>query len=365
MSLTFSLTACTDSFKKFLSDSKKEVKAALDEAKEILKNPDINNFSDTFSATEEDINEDVKEDTEITENSINIINRNLSEIITNTNHKTISSQDFLQFSTLNEKEKKLYNVFVYSAINLTNVVNVKYLKFPVDDIEHVYKKFCADNPQFFYIARNFAYSYDKTNNTVVKILLYFTDGKTTDVIDENGKLTTTADRDSIQNKINYLNNAVADILKNIPADTNDVLKEKAIHDILCDIVTYDKSIDISKIKPGETISDVFNAYGAICEGKAVCEGYTKAFQYLSYLVGINASRVSGESESVGHMWNSVSINGVWYHIDVTWDDVESKKKKLRYAYFNLTTKQIEKDHTITDEFLYVPKCDTKFNNIYF
>lgn len=359
ISLTLSLSACTEGFKKFLSDSKKEVKAALDEAKEILKNPTDKITSDSFKATADDINEEVKEDTEITQKSINIIDSNAKELIINTNHTPVYAENFLQFSTLNENERKLYNVLVFSAIHFTNEVNVSYLKIPVDDIERIYKRFCADNPQFFYIARNFAYSYDISNDTVVKIRLYYTDGETTDVIDKNGKLTTTADRGSIRYKINYLNKVVAQILQNISADADQVTKEKATHDFLCNYVTYDKNVDVLDTDDEETVSDVFTVYGALCNGKAVCEGYAKAFQYLCNLVGINASRVIGESEGVGHMWNTVCIDGVWYHTDVTWDDTD--KKKIIYDYFNLSTKQINKDHTITDKFLYVPECTAKFN----
>ena len=362
IALTFSLCGCSETVKRILDDSKKEVKAALDEAKEIFKNPDALS-TDSFSATADDINENVKEDTEITQNSINLIDDNANEIIVNTNHTPVSSENFLQFSSLTENEKKLYNVFVYSAIHFTNVVNVSYLKIPVDDIERIYKRFRADNPQFFYIARNFAYSYDADHDTVIKIRLYYTDGNTTDVIDKKGNLTTTADRDVIKYKYNLLNKTASQILKTIPSDIDDVLKEKAIHDYLCNNVTYDKDIDVDKLNETDSVSDVFTAYGAICYKKAVCEGYAKAFQYLCYMVGINASQVIGESENVGHMWNLVSVNGVWYHIDVTWDD--EQKKKIIYDYFNLTEKQILKNHKITDDFLYIPKCDTKFNNIYF
>ncbi len=43
------------------------------------------------------------------------------------------------------------------------------------------------------------------------------------------------------------------------------------------------------------------------------------------------------------MWNLVKIDGKWYHLDCTWDD--GYGDTYFYGYYNLTDKQIEKDHT--------------------
>ncbi len=62
-----------------------------------------------------------------------------------------------------------------------------------------------------------------------------------------------------------------------------------------------------------------NAYGAIVRDSAVCQGYAMAYGFLLEQVGINNQYVS--SESLNHGWNMVYIDGVPYHVDVTWDDI--------------------------------------------
>ena len=61
------------------------------------------------------------------------------------------------------------------------------------------------------------------------------------------------------------------------------------------------------------------------EGKAVCEGYARAFKYIMDGLGIPCVLVSGTATNSSgltesHAWNYVYLNYQWYAIDVTWDD---------------------------------------------
>lgn len=95
---------------------------------------------------------------------------------------------------------------------------------------------------------------------------------------------------------------------------------------------------------------VYTAAGALLDGKAVCEGYSRAFQLLldqenieNYLITGTARDQEGRVE--GHMWNLVTIDGAPYHVDVTWDDpVGSEWTAPSRAYFNLTDQMIAADH---------------------
>ena len=88
-----------------------------------------------------------------------------------------------------------------------------------------------------------------------------------------------------------------------------------LHDRLAAQVMYDGSA-----------ANAHDAYGALVDGKAVCEGYAKAFQYLlqkagmqSFLItGSSTNPVSGTAE--GHAWNVVRVAGEYYHVDTVWDD---------------------------------------------
>lgn len=65
--------------------------------------------------------------------------------------------------------------------------------------------------------------------------------------------------------------------------------------------------------------------GALKTGKAICSGYTDAFQTMAGMLGMdcyilngNITQPTGEVES--HAWNMVVADGVPYYVDVTWND---------------------------------------------
>lgn len=89
-----------------------------------------------------------------------------------------------------------------------------------------------------------------------------------------------------------------------------------------------------------------NAYGALVDGKAVCDGYTKAFQYLLQRVGIQSFMVTGIGNGVKHAWNIVRIDGKYYNVDLTWDD---QKSDIIYTYFNITDEEIKSLSHILDK----------------
>ena len=99
---------------------------------------------------------------------------------------------------------------------------------------------------------------------------------------------------------------------------------KAIHDWLVLNVKYD-AVGIEAFHKGDTRQKVlFNEYGALVNGKAVCRGYALAFKALvGELIKQTNAKIKCEFVSdkfYVHAWNRVKLNGEWYHIDVTWDD---------------------------------------------
>jgi hypothetical protein len=104
----------------------------------------------------------------------------------------------------------------------------------------------------------------------------------------------------------------------------------------------------------------FTAYGGLILGRAVCEGYSEAFQYLLHQVGVECLIAGGEGNGQPHQWNIVRIDGEYYHVDVTWNDGNSVPQLdfvLRY-YLNMTDSMIARDHTvqITADSYPLPAC---------
>ena len=104
---------------------------------------------------------------------------------------------------------------------------------------------------------------------------------------------------------------------------DDYSKVKAIHDTLAANVSYDQSaVDSPGSKPA-----AHQIQGA-ASGKAVCEGYAKAFKAACDAVGIpcvlQAGTLSAGALAGPHMWNMVQMDdGEWYAVDVTNDDQNS------------------------------------------
>ena len=120
------------------------------------------------------------------------------------------------------------------------------------------------------------------------------------------------------------------ILYSINSDGDDTVEKLSkIHDYIALNVIYDSALlqlsDSEDPKyPYSYLSGFrgFNLEGALLDGKAVCDGITKAFMLLARMEGIECIRVTGKNaENVGHAWNKVKIENTWYNIDVTGDDV--------------------------------------------
>lgn len=101
-------------------------------------------------------------------------------------------------------------------------------------------------------------------------------------------------------------------------------RAEAIHDRLCAMLAYDHTL----AQP-----DVHNAYGALMNGLAVCEGYVKAMTLLCRLNGIPCSILLNDAANdESHSWNLLEVEpDRFIQVDVTWDDQEL----LTHACFGL------------------------------
>lgn len=100
----------------------------------------------------------------------------------------------------------------------------------------------------------------------------------------------------------------------------DVEKLMLLHEALVVNTTYTETTQWSNG------SGCYTAYGALVEGRAVCHGYTLAFDLLAERLGIQTEFVG--SEGLNHAWNLVRLDGKTYHVDCTWDDPDQMGKVL-------------------------------------
>ena len=70
----------------------------------------------------------------------------------------------------------------------------------------------------------------------------------------------------------------------------------------------------------------------LLKGKGVCVGYANTFKVLCDIAGIKCVVLSSKKNKkyIGHAFNQVRINGIWYNIDLTWDSPNIRcNRKLR------------------------------------
>lgn len=136
-----------------------------------------------------------------------------------------------------------------------------------------------------------------------------------------------------------------EILADITPDMSDMDIVKLFHDYIilnCDYRQQSQNYD--------------NAYGALIEGSATCEGYSRAMAFLCNKVGIVCELIKG-SVPEEHMWNMIVIDNAWYHIDLTWDDPILSvydKNYIGYFYFNLSDEQLYTERTADTSLFDVP-----------
>lgn len=105
-----------------------------------------------------------------------------------------------------------------------------------------------------------------------------------------------------------------------------------IHDYICNNVDYAYN---------STEEQIYTAYGALCTGKAVCQGYAVLFYRLCKEAGLSVRIISGTGNGGPYAWNIVRIGSKYYNMDCTWDGQDA----ATYNEFLLKSEADFRDHT--------------------
>jgi len=204
----------------------------------------------------------------------------------------------------------------------------------------IYDIFYSDYPEYFWVTNGWGAGCAQNGSTVTLTMQ--------PVYSMTGSTLNTA-KSKYEAKVSELTNGLS--------GKSDYEKSKIIHDRVIDTVTY-----VSR--PGNDQ----NAYNALVEGKAVCNGYARAYQHLMNEVGIPTWFVTGSSINPNtntpepHAWNLAKIDGQWYYTDVTWDD---QGENTFYEYLNITTSKMAQGHTLDADYAaLVPQATATDANFY-
>ena len=219
-------------------------------------------------------------------------------------------------------------------------------------IDLVFDYVMADHPELFYVD-----GYKYTNYTV--------NGEITKVSFTGNYL---YDDDEIARRQTLINDYVNECLAGAPSSEDDYYAVKYIYEYLIRNTEYD-----IEAEDNQNICSVFIG------GKSVCNGYSKAAQYLLNKLDIPCTLVTGtvttkRSSGVRHAWNLVLCNDAYYYVDTTWGDSSyqtnngenadaTRLPAVNYDYLCVTTEELLKSHTISED-LAMPVCSSMRDNYY-
>lgn len=225
------------------------------------------------------------------------------------------------YQMLDAKGQHLYRQ-IYANATVLNEAFVPIEAVPVSEIKDVIMAVYNDHPELFWLNTIFTCKYDQ-NKICAELELEF-----------NLK------QEDLSKASAEFYNITNTILTQLQGLSN-YEKERRLHDILIEKVEYDKGADKNQ-----------SAYSALVEGKSVCAGYARAYQYLMQRLGIPCYYCTGYA-GTDHAWNIVALDDGYYNVDVTWDDTEGGE----YDYFNKTDEDYADTHVRQDLSVNLPQCE--------
>lgn len=254
--------------------------------------------------------------------------------------------DRYYYNKMSEHDKGIYNALYKGILELKPQVQVDGFV-DIDSVARIATAMTCDNPHLFY----FKQTYIAVRSSALKSVIlpqYFYSKQEIPALNKQ------------------IEKAVNTIIRQLQLDkvSNEYEKERLVHDLFADRLTYDHEALAAKNDPKRIVT-AHSIIGVFLLKKAVCEGIAKATKILLNAANMKCIVATGkaslENTEEGHAWNIVKVNGNPYHLDATWDIANSTKSSICYDYFNLTDKLISIDHRDYHE---TPKCFTLSENYY-
>ena len=224
------------------------------------------------------------------------------------------------YQMLEPKGQHLYRQ-IFANASAMNAEFVPIEAVPVSEIKDVVMAVYNDHPELFWLNTVFVCKYDKNR-----------------ICGELGLEFNMTQEELAEASTDFYNTTNALLTEVEHLGTYE--KEKRLHDLLIDRIEYDKGADMNQ-----------SAYSALVEGKSVCAGYARAYQYLMQKLGIPCYYCTGYA-GTDHAWNIVALDDGYYNVDLTWDDTPGSE----YDYFNRTDQEYAATHVRQDLSVNLPQC---------
>lgn len=207
------------------------------------------------------------------------------------------------YQTMSSKEKANYEQLYKAAYLHKDGVDVS--GFHPDDTADLFIEMFYDSPELFYVNPEIIYSgyvypaLFEGYSSLIEISYFYPEESIPEMTREIEQATA---------------EALTELDNELGSEATDREKALFIHDWICKRAYYVHNGD-----------DGHNLYDALVKGRAVCEGYAKAFAYLCRKAGLECEMIVGlhpliDEPDLAHAWNRVLIDGEWLYVDATFDD---------------------------------------------
>lgn len=249
----------------------------------------------------------------------------------------------LGYNFLNPDEQTAYQILYDALVQHRTSCDISRVKRGVD-ISKVMSTVMGDNPEIIYI-----------NKTLLRTM--------SGIFVKQLSFTGCIPQSQIKKKEQQLESAVNDAVweidktahndKEILQGISEYLQRNVVYD-------YDEYASYMRRNAKAKFPDAHNAYGALVNHKAVCDGFSSAYAIIAKSFGFKCMLAEGKSSfenngKVDHAWNIVEYEKQFYHIDSTWDaNAYAVSNKYSYVYFGLDDDEILLDHDW--DYHYTPIC---------
>jgi hypothetical protein len=256
----------------------------------------------------------------------------LAELILPSYASSIPPQQGASRALLDEDERQLYDLIKSSVLKSEEKILIKRLSYSDDDMRRVIWCVVQDSPDIFWVDwANWTVSVDSAGAILLRPVYIFAASE----LEERGA---------------ELQAALDEAVAAASGAQTDYEKALFVHDYLTEAITYDENGG----------SAVHSVYGALVDKVAVCDGYAHAYRLILGRLGVECMYVEGyikDRSDVGHAWNIVKIDGVYSHVDATWDDQPVRDEDvIWHGYFLISDEEIYIDHVQANP-LELPKCE--------
>jgi len=233
------------------------------------------------------------------------------------------------YAMLDDTGQHLYRQ-IFANANALNESFAPIENVSVGELRNVFAAVYNDHPELFWMETAYSCQY-KSNGECARIDLRF--NSTSKNLEQSKSI--------FETKVKAISDGAQGLASNYE-------KEKYVHDTLIGQVDYVASAPMNQ-----------SAYSALVNGRTVCAGYARAFQYILQQLGIPCYYCTGYAGE-SHAWNIVALDDGYYNVDATWDDASQNT----YEFFNKSDADFAANHLRQELSVYLPPCNgTSYRNL--